>query len=274
MRGGEATFLILTLIAVLLAIIPVLVIGRNNKIVNRDSRALVAVRPLNEQYRHLLTRFPPIRHTFAETVNSKAKLERYDMSTLLLENLARMEATIQSEIDIRLAAIANFTRYSIDYDRIGTAWLGRSTSEKLRDEKFARVEIKLFAKSKLRVPQCAAKVRYAVTYTSPKGKNSYAKGGVLNFEQLCQWLEEMRQTRERQASAQFLRSRERNRMTDALRYEILRRDGHRCKACGSSADDGPLHVDHIVPVSKGGATTRENLQTLCQACNLGKSNRF
>ena len=45
--------------------------------------------------------------------------------------------------------------------------------------------------------------------------------------------------------------------------------------CGASAADGAtLHIDHIVPVSLGGRTVQENLQTLCQSCNLGKSNRF
>jgi len=33
-----------------------------------------------------------------------------------------------------------------------------------------------------------------------------------------------------------------------------------------------LHVDHIEPWSRGGKTIEENLQTLCEKCNLGKSN--
>jgi 5-methylcytosine-specific restriction endonuclease McrA len=45
--------------------------------------------------------------------------------------------------------------------------------------------------------------------------------------------------------------------------------------CGASASDGAvLHIDHITPVSHDGLTVPENLQTLCQSCNLGKSNRF
>jgi 5-methylcytosine-specific restriction endonuclease McrA len=34
-----------------------------------------------------------------------------------------------------------------------------------------------------------------------------------------------------------------------------------------------LHIDHIVPVSKGGASEMDNLQTLCFDCNEGKKNQ-
>ena len=56
------------------------------------------------------------------------------------------------------------------------------------------------------------------------------------------------------------------------RFEILKRDGYRCQLCGKSADDGViLHVDHRVPLAKGGSNENENLWTLCEECNLGKS---
>lgn len=61
-------------------------------------------------------------------------------------------------------------------------------------------------------------------------------------------------------------------MNARLRYEILRRDGFRCRACGASPSENPveLHVDHVTPVALGGSDDPSNLQTLCQACNLGK----
>ena len=60
-------------------------------------------------------------------------------------------------------------------------------------------------------------------------------------------------------------------MTDSLRYDVMRRDGFRCQLCGVTAKDGyKLHVDHIIPVSKGGKTEMQNLRTLCERCNLGK----
>ena len=62
-------------------------------------------------------------------------------------------------------------------------------------------------------------------------------------------------------------------ITKALRFEILKRDYFKCRVCGASPAVNPkiiLHVDHIKPRSKGGKTTRENLQTLCSDCNYGK----
>jgi ATP adenylyltransferase len=59
---------------------------------------------------------------------------------------------------------------------------------------------------------------------------------------------------------------------DSVRYQVLKRD-RRCLLCGATAKDKPLHVDHIVPRSKGGATSLDNLQTLCFECNGGKNNK-
>ena len=68
---------------------------------------------------------------------------------------------------------------------------------------------------------------------------------------------------------------ERAKMTDSLRYDILKRDNFRCQICGITAQDGAkLHVDHIVPVSKGGKTEHLNLRTLCDRCNMGKSDKI
>lgn len=60
-----------------------------------------------------------------------------------------------------------------------------------------------------------------------------------------------------------------------LRFQVLARDEFTCKYCGASPrkdSSVSLHIDHIIPWSKGGKTTLSNLQTLCAACNLGKSN--
>lgn len=68
---------------------------------------------------------------------------------------------------------------------------------------------------------------------------------------------------------------ERKIMNDDIRYNVLKRDNFTCKMCGASAKDGAkLHVDHILPISRGGKTVMSNLQTLCDRCNLGKSDKI
>jgi hypothetical protein len=56
-----------------------------------------------------------------------------------------------------------------------------------------------------------------------------------------------------------------------LRALVLMRDQARCRLCGASPADGAkLHVDHVKPWSRGGDTTLDNLQILCDRCNVGK----
>lgn len=57
-----------------------------------------------------------------------------------------------------------------------------------------------------------------------------------------------------------------------LRAQVLMRDGATCRMCGARPEDGvKLHVDHIIPWANGGETVLENLQILCEQCNIGKS---
>ena len=59
-----------------------------------------------------------------------------------------------------------------------------------------------------------------------------------------------------------------------LRFKVMQRDNFKCCACGASPAKDPsveLHIDHVIPWSKGGETVLDNLQTLCSKCNLGKS---
>lgn len=70
---------------------------------------------------------------------------------------------------------------------------------------------------------------------------------------------------------------QRSAMTPELRAAILQRDNYTCCRCGNSLAKEPnllLEVDHIIPVSKGGKTEWNNLQTLCWRCNRAKSDKM
>lgn len=72
------------------------------------------------------------------------------------------------------------------------------------------------------------------------------------------------------------------RFTPHERSQILERDNWKCRYCGTKVHDesqgnwntpNKAHIDHIVPISKGGDSTPDNLQVLCRTCNLSKSDK-
>ncbi len=116
-------------------------------------------------------------------------------------------------------------------------------------------------------PEVEAKLYLDVIYRSPAGKNNYHKGFLFTEAMLRSAIEQSHH----KVSEMERRRQERAKVTPKLRYQVFERDHFRCVRCGASAADGAkLHVDHIVPVSRGGQTVMSNLQTLCETCNLGK----
>lgn len=68
---------------------------------------------------------------------------------------------------------------------------------------------------------------------------------------------------------------EKKKISGKLRRDVFVRDNFRCLWCGRSMADGvKLHADHVFPESLGGETTFENLGTLCEECNISKSNEY
>ncbi|HXM48476.1 MAG TPA: HNH endonuclease signature motif containing protein [Pyrinomonadaceae bacterium] len=58
---------------------------------------------------------------------------------------------------------------------------------------------------------------------------------------------------------------------EAVKLLVYTRDAGKCVRCGSAEK---LHFDHIIPVSKGGGNSENNIQVLCDYCNLQKSDRI
>jgi len=57
-----------------------------------------------------------------------------------------------------------------------------------------------------------------------------------------------------------------------IMLKVVRRDGQICQKCFKHVPDTEIEFDHIIPFSKGGPTTVENLRVLCRDCNREKSN--
>jgi hypothetical protein len=140
----------------------------------------------------------------------------------------------------------------------------------LSERGYARVERKVLSKLRLKFnTDCAVLVSWQ--YVSPQGRNRYQDSKTLAFADLEALLAQSDERQRYRMSMEY----ERSLMTSSMRADILRRDSYRCVKCGATAQQGAeLHIDHIRPVSLGGTTIPENLQTLCAPCNRGKGNRF
>ena len=53
----------------------------------------------------------------------------------------------------------------------------------------------------------------------------------------------------------------------------MKAQGHKCALCKADLKKVKPHLDHITPLSKGGAHETGNLQVLCRSCNLQKKDK-
>jgi len=114
---------------------------------------------------------------------------------------------------------------------------------------------------------------YVFEYVSAGGNSSQRTTVTLNTQTIDALIETLGQKIRFRKSAAGQRAL----MTAKLRTYIKTRDNYTCRSCGVSVAAEPhllLEVDHIMPLSKGGLSTEENLQTLCWRCNRSKSSKM
>ena len=58
------------------------------------------------------------------------------------------------------------------------------------------------------------------------------------------------------------------------RHNIYMRDGNRCQYCGKRFSSGELSLDHVIPLSRKGPSSWENVVCACLPCNVKKGNRL
>lgn len=255
--------------------IPIVIVMRSRRIVSRTSTALAGLRDLNSQYADSVMPLPVLQRHYRHVAKSKSALERLDLTTFMAGCVLEDEAWLAHEIEARSVRMQHYSAYTRELTTLGEQQIGRTTDSRLAPDRYSTIERRNFHKQILAAPAPLANIVATASYTSPKGQNSYTRRLDWDFAHLEAGMHHARRAREQRSTTEYLRQRERSLMTPKLRTDVLRRDGSRCRMCGASAADGAtLHIDHILPVSHGGRTVQDNLQTLCQSCNLGKSNRF
>ena len=108
------------------------------------------------------------------------------------------------------------------------------------------------------------KFRWAPSWQDAFGKDEWQT--LLSVHYFCPWHHQARHF----LTAHKLEKVERN-VPAGMKVKILDRDKRTCQACGAKAPEVKLHVDHRMPLSRGGTNDESNLWTLCEECNLGKA---
>jgi len=137
--------------------------------------------------------------------------------------------------------------------------------------------IKRFSKKKLEEKLGFEKIdfsdlyfpKYTFQYISPGGNSSMSVEVIFNLDNLEKFINYLNEEIEWKNSIKGQRAL----MTPKLREFIKQRDNYTCQICHNSTEKEPnllLEIDHIVPLSMGGKTEVNNLQTLCWKCNRSK----
>lgn len=242
--------------------------SRKNSIVKKTSERLSKLEEINKQY----TFKDGVANKFEFTIRieTKPKLDRYNLNSLVINRLLFSDDFSNSVVAIADNQVL-YKKYDSEISQIQTGM----TKEKAKElhisyEGYIRKEEALFNKKILK-PIISMNINCKAIYTSPKGRNTWTKSRDYDLAQIAAIWTDLQRSIAYSRTEQARREQERAKMNARLRYLILKRDGYKCQICGRTQEDGvKLHVDHIIPVSKGGETKMENLRTLCEDCNLGK----
>lgn len=204
-------------------------------------------------------------------LKTKAQFDRFNYDNQFNQYIQQRIEYIKDIIEKAHTNAQLLEKYKCELKEIAP----NTTKEEARKNRVPYIIYKLFeeklVQKNILSPVTEPDFLYQIEYTSPKGRNYYSDEERYSFQQLELHYNSVQKQIERRESKAY----QRTLMTESLRYDILKRDGFKCALCGRSADDGvKLHVDHIIPVSKGGKTVPENLRTLCDSCNIGKSDKY
>lgn len=274
-NGNIGSIIASIVIGIVIIVLCVFLISdyKNKKIVVEKSEKINALLYLNSTTHFMTLQSKYTNHT---TCNSKRQLDNLSLYDYLVSLIDSNESFYRSIIQKISSNKKEYNKYINQvYNIKSSATEEFCQSFGFTITKFLKYEERVFKKKILREPQVNVEIYCKATYTSPQGRNHYWKDRSFHYEEFEKIFKDTIEAKKQRQTRQHQIEVERAKMTNSLRYDILKRDNFRCQICGSSAQDGvKLHVDHIIPVAKGGQTIASNLRTLCDRCNIGKSDKM
>ncbi len=263
---------IVILVAVLVVSLTIFLFLRERQykiFVERNSECLRELRKINSDFSFL-----PCRNcNQAYTYDSENNYESVSCEDFLIYQLQYQARQITEQIN---NARRNKTEYNKYKHKVKTLRLGvySAPTQKLKPEKLLKIEKAICKKEKLPSPTTSFSVTVTL-YRCGRNKTVYdSKRETFPEEKILILIKRLNNK-----SGGFYRDREiwdalcrveRGKVSNRMRFSIYERDGYRCRNCGISGNYANLEIDHIIPISKGGKSSYDNLQTLCHNCNVEK----
>lgn len=242
----------------------------------KNSEKIKQLTELTEDYKRvsLLSKddYRLLNRTISAQVNTIGGLDKYDYEWDLWNEVRENKDDYYNLISVFSTAKQKNDEYQRKYYGILYTKKKYFKSE-FKNKLVYDYELTIGNKIKVQELPRSITLKIVINYSSPKGRNTDTREKIIHENEIKYYCthEINRKKYIYQEDAQV----ERGKMNESLRYDVFQRDGFKCCICGASAKDGAkLQVDHIIPVSKGGKTVMSNLQTLCDRCNRGKSNKL
>lgn len=146
----------------------------------------------------------------------------------------------------------------------------------MNDKRLKSFERKIVEKNKLK-PTIKFSIRVTLYLTKINGEYKDEKRAFFGAKEVKDIIRKINQKQGYYYTDEIWKSLckvERGKVTNKIRFAIYERDGYRCVRCGKYDNGSNLEIDHIIPISKGGKSTFDNLQTLCHDCNKEKGSKI
>lgn len=195
----------------------------------------------------------------------------------LIYQLQYDKKEIEGEIKKETINRNRYKKYKSEVNEINTFGTFFEPTEKLNTKYLEKLEKNMFEESILR-PKINYQMFVVLVHTNINGKYLGRKTQLFDSNGIAEII-----MRLNNKTGFFYNDRgiwdsiclvERGKVSNKMRFSIYNRDGYRCRYCGRSGKFCDLEIDHIKPVSKGGKSTYDNLQTLCKRCNKEKGNKY
>lgn len=242
------------------------IIKKENDEVAKVSLKIQGIIKINERYnfKEILKR----KRSIIEREYSRKSLDRVTASSIIKYHIENNIDSFRTDVENAIYNIDLLEDYNKEVKKL--ADYESNNESKYSQKKFKKIENRVFNSLIHKKEDFFINLKLEVYYRSNGGNVNDSRHGKISFNELVNVYNEWQKGNKYEET----KKQERKIMNDDIRYNVFKRDNYTCQLCGLTAKDGvKLHVDHIIPVSKGGKTVMSNLQTLCDRCNNGKSNK-